>query len=95
MAKKKRPQPKRPSVGQQQEKKEKPPVPQTNEPWLSKRTGLGIMIVFTLAFAAFIAYQLEPSLGLLEAILWGLGFGAATWGVFGLALAFNRFVRRR
>lgn len=95
MAKKKRPQPKRQTAGQQPEKKEKPPVPRTNEPWLSKRTGLAIMILFTLAFAAFIAWQLEPGLGLGEAILWGLGFAAATWAIFGLALTFNRFVRRR
>ena len=95
MAKKKRPQPKRPSVGQQQEKKEKPPVPQTNEPWLSTRTGLIVMVLLTLGLAAFIANQLRPVMALWEAILWGLGFGVATWGVFGLALAFNRFVRRR
>lgn len=72
----------------------KKPATPLNEPWLGKRTGLTIMILFTLAFAAFIAWQLEPSLGLWEAILWGLGFGAATWAIFGFALAFNRFVRR-
>jgi hypothetical protein len=53
------------------------------------------MIVFTVAFAAFITWQLAPTEGTGRAILWGLGFGAGTWAVFGLALAFNTWIRRR
>lgn len=87
---KKRSQPRPGAAGQPQE-----PAPRLNEPWLSKRTGLIIMILFTLGFAVFMAWQLAPTEGTGRAILWGLGFGAATWVVFGLALAFNRFLRRR
>ena len=74
---------------------EKKPVPNINEPWLNKRTGLTVVILFSLGFAAFVTWQLAPSMGFGTALLWGLGFGAAFWVVFGLALAFNTWVRRR
>jgi hypothetical protein len=75
--------------------KEKKQVPVTNEPWLSQRTGRIIMIVLSLVLVAFFTYQLEPALGFWEALLWGLGFGLAIWGVFLLAYSFNKWVRRR
>ena len=65
------------------------------EPWISKRTGLIIMSLVSLALAIFITWTLSPALGLGEALLWGLGFGAAMWGVFALALAFNKRIRGR
>jgi hypothetical protein len=70
-------------------------VPNLNEPWLSKRTGLIIMAVLSLGIAAFMAWNLEPSEGLFRAVLWGLGFAAAIWGIFGLSFAFNTWMRRR
>lgn len=75
--------------------KEKKPVPVTNEPWLSQRTGRIVIIVVSLALVAFMTYQLTPPLGFGEALLWGIGFGAAIWGVFLLSYAFNRWMRRR
>jgi type IV secretory pathway TrbD component len=78
-----------------QQDKEKKPVPVTNEPWLSQRTGRIIMIIGSLALVIFMTYQLAPALGLGEALLWGFGFGVAIWGVFFLSYAFNRWVRRR
>jgi hypothetical protein len=86
---------KRKKRSQSRRQAEQKPVPSLNEPWLGKRTGLIIMIVFTVAFAAFITWQLAPTEGTGRAILWGLGFGAGTWAVFGLALAFNTWIRRR
>lgn len=79
----------------QKKKSDRQPPPQGNEPWLSKRTGLTVIALFSLAFAAFVAWQLAPSEGIGRAILWGLGFGLGIWAVFGLALAFNTWVRRR
>lgn len=70
-------------------------APATNEPWLSKRTGLIVISMISIALALFMIWQLQPVLGLGEALLWGLGFGVAIWGVFALALAFNRWVRGR
>ncbi len=62
------------------------------EAWLSKRTGLVVMILLSLGLAAFMIWQLYPSEGS-GAILWGLGFAASIWAVFGLAFLFNVFVR--
>lgn len=70
-------------------------APLRAEPWLSKRAGLTIMILFSVGFAAFVAWQLAPSEGTGRAILWGSGFAVATWVIFGLALAFNTWVRRQ
>ena len=70
-------------------------VPATSEPWLSQRTGRIVMVVLSLALVAYFTYQLEPALGFWEALLWGLGFGLAIWGVFLLAYSFNKWVRRR
>jgi hypothetical protein len=70
-------------------------APNLNEPWLAKRTGLIIMTLLSLGIAAFMAWNLAPSEGIFRAILWGLGFAAAIWGIFGLSFAFNTWVRRR
>ncbi|MFN2224531.1 MAG: hypothetical protein PVH65_11655 [Chloroflexota bacterium] len=78
-----------------QQEKEKKPVPVTNQPWLSQRTGRIIMIVVSIALVIFMTVQLRPALGLGEALLWGIGFGVAIWGVFLLSYVFNRWMRRR
>lgn len=70
-------------------------APNLDEPWLGKRTGLIIMAVLSLAIAAFMTWNLAPSEGTFGALLWGLGFAAAIWGIFGLSYAFNTWVRRR
>ena len=62
------------------------------ETWLSKRTGLMVMILLSLGLAVFMTWQLYPTEGS-GAILWGLGFAASIWAVFGLAYLFNIFVR--
>ena len=62
------------------------------EAWLSKRTGIVVMILLSLGLAAFMTWQLYPS-EVSGAILWGIGFAASIWAVFGLAYLFNVFVR--
>jgi hypothetical protein len=81
-------------AAQPREKKQEP-ARDFNEPWLQRRTGLIFMAVLSLGLGGFIAWQLVPSEGVFWAILWGLGFAVALWGVFGLSLAFNTWVRRR
>ena len=66
--------------------------PATNEPWLSKRTGLITISVISIVIAVFMIWNLYPSEGA-GAILWGLGFGASVWVVFGLSFLFNTFLR--
>jgi hypothetical protein len=77
-----------------EEQREKQSTKASNEPWLSQRTGRIIMIIGSLALVAYMTYQLEPPLGLAEALLWGLGFGLAMWTVFIIAYFFNKWLRR-
>jgi|GEM_PF-2633633 len=67
----------------------------TSNPWLSRQTGFRAIWVISLVLAAFMTWQLWPAEGPIMAILWGVGFGAAIWGVFFLSLAFNTWVRGR
>lgn len=76
-------------------KQEKKVAPVTNDPWIGKQTGLLAMILLTVGFAIFITWQLMPSEGFFGALLWGLGFALALWAIFGLAFAFNLWVRGR
>jgi hypothetical protein len=87
MANKKHPKKKK----EQEPKKD---VPEFNEPWLAKRTGLTIMTLMSLGFTIFIAWQLWPT-ERWTGILWGLGIGASLWAVFLLSFGFNKLVRRQ
>lgn len=77
------------------EDQEKVDTPRTNEPWIGQRSGMRYMSLLSIVLAIFMIWQLWPSEGPLRSILWGLGFGAAIWAVFGFSLAFNTYVRRR
>jgi hypothetical protein len=65
-----------------------------DEPWLEQKSGIQLIGMLSVAFAIFMIWQLYPSEGWLNAILWGLGSAAAIWGVFLLAFGFNKLVRR-
>jgi fatty acid desaturase len=65
-----------------------------NQPWISMRSGVKIMIVTSLVMAVLTAWQVIPSKGWLEGILWGLLFGALVWAVFFGNILITRFFRR-
>jgi hypothetical protein len=65
-----------------------------NEPWIEQKSGIRLIGMLSAAFAIFMIWQLVPSEGWLNAILWGLGSAAAIWAVFLLAFGFNKLVRR-
>ena len=65
-----------------------------NQPWISMRSGLKIMTVTSIGLAALTAWQVIPSRGWLEGILWGLLFGALVWAVFFGNILITRFFRR-
>lgn len=69
-------------------------VSSANGPWLGQRTGLIVILVVSLGFGAFMAWNLAPVEGWGSAILWGLGTAVSIWAVFALAVSFNKFVRR-
>lgn len=75
-------------------KKKTTQQPQTipNDPWIEKRTGITLIALVSVALALFVIWQLYPVMGL-ESILWGIGFSAGIWGVFGLTYLFNTRMR--
>lgn len=88
-------------MGKRKEKKQgtyqpdkKPKKPGLNDPWISKRIGIIVVAVISIALLIFLAYNLIPALGLVEGLLWTLGFVASIWIVFGGFYAFNKFVRK-
>jgi predicted RND superfamily exporter protein len=65
-----------------------------SEPWIQQRSGLMMMVLLSVGFAAFMTWQLYPTEGVGRAIMWGLGSAVALWLVFLLAFGFNKLVRR-
>lgn len=65
-----------------------------SQPWISMRSGLKIMTVTSIAMAVLTAWQVIPSRGWLEGILWGLLFGALVWAIFFGNILITRFLRR-
>ena len=64
------------------------------QPWISMRSGMITMAITSLVLAALIAWQVIPSRGWLEGILWGLLFGALIWAVFFGNILINKFLRK-
>lgn len=64
------------------------------EPWMRMRTGIIVIAITSVALGIFMAWQVAPSVGWLEAIGWGVLFGGAIWVIFYGGMLFNRFVQR-
>lgn len=58
------------------------------------RRGLIIMTITSIAMAVLTAWQVIPSRGWLEGILWGLLFGGFIWLIFFGNILINKFLRR-
>lgn len=84
--KKTSPEKKRPS-----EKKKLP----ENGAWLPSRGGMIALGVVSLLLAAWITIQGMKVGSFGESVLYGLGFGASIWIVFGLVFVVNKFLRGR
>ena len=65
-----------------------------SQPWITMKTGLRIITVTSIAMAVLTAWQVVPSKGWVEGILWGLLFGALIWAVFFGNILITRFLRR-
>jgi uncharacterized membrane protein len=72
-------------------KEEKNPSAQ---PWISMGRGVKIIAFTSIAMAVLTAWQVIPSKGWLEGILWGLLFGVLIWVIFFGNIMLNRFLRR-
>lgn len=64
------------------------------QPWISMRRGLIVVGITSLAMAVLTAWQVVPSRGWLEGILWGLLFGGLIWAIFFGNLFINKLLRR-
>ena len=58
------------------------------------RGGLITMSLTSVALAVFMAWQVIPSRGWLEGILWGLLFGALLWAIFFGNILINRLLKK-
>ena len=74
-------------------KEEKPKDPMT-QPWISMRSGVIIVAFASIAMAVLTVWQVIPSRGWLEGILWGLLFGVLIWAIFFGNILLNRFLRK-
>ena len=73
------------------QKEEKP----ARQPWISMRSGLITIIITSVAIAVLIAWQVIPSRGWVEGILWGLLFGALIWVIFFGNIFINKLLRKK
>ena len=81
------------SKNSKKKKKEKTNNPMT-QPWISMRSGVKIIAFTSIAMAVLTAWQVIPSKGWLEGILWGLLFGVLIWAIFFGNILLNRFLRK-
>jgi hypothetical protein len=78
------------SKKQKDQKEEKP----ASRPWISMRSGLIVIAITSVALAVFMAWQVIPSRGWVEGILWGLLFGALIWAIFFGNILINKLLRK-
>ena len=65
-----------------------------SQPWISMRSGVKIIAFTSIAMAVLTAWQVIPSKGWLEGILWGLLFGVLIWAIFFGNILLNRFLHK-
>jgi len=65
-----------------------------SKPWISMSGGMKIIAFTSIALAVLIAWQVIPSKGWLEGILWGIFFGVLIWAIFFGNILLNRFLRK-
>ena len=78
----------------QKTKSEKAGVPLT-QPWISMRKAVIVIAITSIVMAVLTAWQVVPSQGWLNGILWGLFFGGMIWIIFFGNVLVNRFLRRK
>ena len=75
-------------------KKEAKPNLASSQPWISMNSGMKIIAFTSIALAALTAWQVIPSRGWLEGILWGILFGGFIWLIFFGNILLTRFLRK-
>ena len=62
-------------------------------PWISIKSGLWVIAVVSIAMAVLVGYEVIPSKGWYQGILYGLLFGAMIWAVFLIMQIFFRLIK--
>jgi hypothetical protein len=75
-------------------KKEAKANPPALQPWISLTSGMKIIAFTSIGLAVLTAWQVIPSKGWLEGVLWGLVFGGLIWLIFFGNILLNRFLRK-
>jgi putative membrane protein (TIGR04086 family) len=65
-----------------------------SQPSISRRTALIIIAIISAAIAGLAAWQMIPSKGWVEGILWGLLYGALVWAMFFGNILMKRYLRK-
>ncbi len=66
-----------------------------SEPWISMRTGSIVIAITSIVMAVLTTVQAWETKPPIEAILWGIFFGALIWVIFFGMLFFNRLMGRK
>ena len=75
-------------------KNKTPEVTPQYGPWISMRTGLIVIAITSIFMAVLTTVQVWDTKPHLEAVFWGIVFGALIWAVFFGMLFFNRLLGR-
>ncbi len=59
------------------------------------RGGMIVIAITSVVIAVLIAWQVIPSRGWLEGVLWGLLFGALIWAIFFGNIFINKLLHRK
>lgn len=78
----------------EQTKKQSQDLSSLNQPWIGMRIGLILITITSIAMAVLTAWQVIPSRGWVEGILWGILFGGLVWGIFYGNILINKILRR-
>ncbi|MDR3572973.1 MAG: hypothetical protein P4L50_03875 [Anaerolineaceae bacterium] len=62
-------------------------------PWISMKTGVRAISVISILMAGLVAYEVIPTKGWVQGILYGLLFGAMIWAVFFVMQIFFRIIK--
>lgn len=66
----------------------------STQSWISMGSGIKIIAVTSVAMAVLTAWQVVPSKGWLEGILWGVVFGGLIWVIFFGNILLNKFLHK-
>ncbi len=62
-------------------------------PWITMKTGIRAISVISILMVGLVAYEVIPTKGWVQGILYGLLFGVMIWAVFFIMQIFFRIIK--